>query len=162
IPGVHFGDTLSRLAKLAHKLTIVRSFQTNNAGHNIQPIVGPDSLNANLGSLYSRVVGATRRETGMPTNTVIFPDAVCSDVLKGKARGDIAATGTLGSVHAPFIPGAGGQLQQNLRLHLTKERFAERRELLAELSRLNRQLDTLGEQQQIDDLQKQAYEVLLS
>src|SRR5437764_1750735 len=101
LPGVHFGDTMSRLARLAHKLTVVRSFQTNNAGHNIQPIVGPDSLNANLGSLYSRVAGATRRATGMPTNAVVFPDAVCSDVLKGKARGDIAATGALGSVHAP-------------------------------------------------------------
>src|SRR5205085_3578328 len=107
IPGVQFGDTMSRLAKIAHKLTIVRSFQTNNGGHNIQPIVSPDSLNANIGSLYARVVGATRAETGMPTNAVVFPDAVCTDVLKGKARGEIAATGTLGSNYAPFIPGAG-------------------------------------------------------
>src|SRR3954454_16166236 len=47
LPGVHFGDTLSRLANLAGRLAVVRSFQTNNAGHNIQPIVSPDSLNAN-------------------------------------------------------------------------------------------------------------------
>ena len=59
LPGVLFGDTMQQLAALAHKLTIVRSFQTGNAGHNIIPIVGPDSLNANIGSLYSRVVGAT-------------------------------------------------------------------------------------------------------
>ncbi len=162
IPGVLFGDTMGRLAKLANKLTIVRSFQTNNAGHNIQPIVGPDSLNANIGGFYSRVVGATRSDTGLPTNTAIFPDSVCSDVLKGRARGDLAATGPLGRAHAPFIPGAGGPLQQNLRLSLPKDRLADRRELLNELNRLNRQIDAAGDNKLIDDLQKQAYQVLLS
>ena len=32
LPGVIFGDTMSRLSQLAHKFTVVRSFQTNNAG----------------------------------------------------------------------------------------------------------------------------------
>ena len=45
LPGVLFGDTLKQLARLAHKLTVVRSFQTNNAEHNIVPIVGRDSHN---------------------------------------------------------------------------------------------------------------------
>jgi hypothetical protein len=161
IPGVYFGATMTRLARLAHKLTVVRSFQTNNAGHNIQPIVGPDSLNANIGSLYARVVGATRDETGMPTNAVVFPDAVCTDVLKGRARGDIAATGALGSVYAPFIPGAGGPLQRNLRLNLPRERFAQRQELLAEFNRLNRQVDTAVGGKTLGYLQEQAYRVLL-
>jgi len=162
VPGVLFGDTMSRLARLAHKLTIVRSFQTNNGNHNIVPIVGPDSLNANIGSLYSRVVGATRASSGMPTNTVLFPDAVCSDVLKGRARGEIAATGTLGSGYAPFIPGAGGQLQKDLRLNLPRERLADRQELLIQLDRLNRQVEAAEESQALDQVQKQAYQVLLS
>jgi hypothetical protein len=153
---------MSRLARLAHKLTVVRSFQTNNGGHNIQPLVGPDSLNANVGSFYSRVAGATRPDTGMPTNAVLFPDAVCPDVPKGKARGEIAATGPLGGLHAPFIPGAGGQLQQDLRLRLPRECLADRRALLADLDRLGRQVDAAGEQKKIDDFQKQAFQVLLS
>ena len=53
IPGIPFGSTMERLAKLAHKLTVVRSFHTNNGGHNIKPIVGPDSLEANIGTHYS-------------------------------------------------------------------------------------------------------------
>jgi hypothetical protein len=162
VPGLHFGDTMSRLAKVAHKLTVVRSFQTNNGGHNLQPIVGPDSLNANIGCLFSRVVGATRPESGMPSNAVVFPDAVCNDVLKGKARGDIAATGALSSVYAPFVPGAGGQLQQDMRLSLPKERLADRQELVSELNRLNRQIEAADEHKMIDHLQKQAYQVLLS
>lgn len=162
IPGVQFGDTFARLAKIAHKMTIIRSFQTNNGNHNIYPIVGPESLNANIGSLYSRVVGSTQAATGMPTNSVIFPEAACSDVVKGRARGDIAATGTLGSVHAPFIPGAGGKLQQTMRLSLPRETLAERRQLLAQLDRLNRQVEASGEFQTLDQVQKQAYQVLLS
>src|SRR3954469_476219 len=39
LPGVRFGEHLPRLAALAKKLTIVRSFQTNNAEHNIVPVV---------------------------------------------------------------------------------------------------------------------------
>src|SRR5688572_15026556 len=57
LPGVIFGDTMQRLARIAHKLTVVRSYQTNNGGHNIQPLVGPDSLDANIGSYFSRVAG---------------------------------------------------------------------------------------------------------
>lgn len=162
IPGVIFGEHMSRLAKLANKLTIVRSFQTNNGGHNIQPIVSADSLNANIGSLYSRVVGATRSDTGMPTNSVIYPEAVRKDVLKGKARGDISSTGILGSEHAPFIPGGGGQLQKNMQLTVAKERLEDRQELLAELNRLNRRLDSLDDKGSVDHLQKQAYQMLLS
>src|SRR5262245_20015608 len=66
LPGVLFGDTMPRLARMAGKLTVVRSFQTNNAEHNIVPIVSADSLNATLGALYSRVVGAIRPGSGMP------------------------------------------------------------------------------------------------
>src|SRR5262249_28010151 len=121
----------------------------------------PDTLNANVGSLYSRVVGATRPQTGMPSNAVVFPDAVCDDVLKGKARGDIAATGPLGAAHAPFIPGSGGQVQRNMRLGIPKERFEDRRELLEEFNRLGRVVE--GDDRGLgDDLRKQAYEVLLS
>src|SRR5262245_6355414 len=51
LPGVHFSDALPKLAALAHKLTVVRCFQTNNADHNIVPVVSPDSLNATVGAL---------------------------------------------------------------------------------------------------------------
>lgn len=161
LPGVRFGDRFPQLAQRADKLALVRSYQSGNGGHNIVPIVSEDSLKANIGSLFSRVVGSTRSDTGMPTNAVVFPEAACDDVLKGKARGDILSTGMLGSVHAPFIPGGGGQLQKNLRLNLPEERFADRRELIAQLSTISRRIDAAGELAQIDELQRQAYQVLL-
>ncbi|MGF1579034.1 MAG: DUF1501 domain-containing protein [Gemmataceae bacterium] len=161
LPGVLFGDKMSQLAQRAHKLTIVRSFQTNNAGHNIKPIVSTDSLDANIGCLYSRIVGPTRQETGMPTNVVVFPQAVDSTITKGKARGDIAATGELGSSYAPFIPGSGGQLQKDMRLNIPRERLDDRRQLLSELDRINREIDNRGGLDNMDDIQQQAYRVIL-
>jgi hypothetical protein len=161
ISGVRFGDTMSQLAKLAHKLTVVRSFQTNNAGHNIVPMVGPDTLNANMGSLYSHIVGPIRPETGMPTNAVLFPQAVSADVAKGAARGDMAATGSLGQAYAPFIPGSGGQLQKNMKLNLPRDRFEDRQRLLAAFNGMARQLES-EQARTTDKFRDQAYQLLLS
>jgi hypothetical protein len=161
LPGVAFGSTMSRLANLADKFAVVRSFQTNNGAHNIHPIVSPDSLNANIGSLYSRVAGATRPQTGMPTNVVLFPDTVDKAVTKGTARGDISATGSLGGGCAPFIPGVG-ELQKNMTLRLPRDRFEDRRYLLAEFDRLNRDVDSAGRMDSQDEVRRQAYQLLLS
>jgi hypothetical protein len=162
LAGVRFGDTMARLARLADKFTVIRSFQTNNGAHNIHGLVSPETLNANIGSLYSRVAGAIRPESGMPTNYVLFNHAACTDVTKGSARGDISATGNLGSVYAPFLPGSGGDLQKNMQVRLPRARFDDRRALLAQLDRLQRDLDARGQFDAMDEIQKQAYQVLLS
>lgn len=159
LPGVLFGEPMGQLARLAHKLTIVRSFQTNNANHNIEPIVSPDTLGANIGSLFSRVTGPVRDETGMPTNAVLFPQAVRDDVARGSARGDIAATGALGAAYAPFIPGAGGNLQSDMRLTLPRDRFEDRRRLLDGFARLQRTHEAAPT---VDRYHDQAYRLLLS
>jgi hypothetical protein len=162
LPGVLFAEPMSQLAKLAHRLTIVRSFQTNNGGHNLQPIVGPDSLDTNIGVHYSRIAGSTRPSTGMPTNAVLFPTAVSTDVPKAQARGNLSATGNYGAGFAPFVPGAGGQLQKDMQLNLPRGRlFEDRLPLLAELDQLRHRLDTTGQLKAMDDLQKQATDVLL-
>tara|TARA_B100000809_G_scaffold253501_1_gene289578 strand:- start:197 stop:1591 length:1395 start_codon:yes stop_codon:yes gene_type:complete len=162
LPGVHFGEHMSRLATIADKFTVVRSYQTNNGGHNIQPIVGPDSLNTNIGVHYSHVVGPTEPRTGMPTNAVIYPSAVSEDVPGPQARGNLSSTGSYGSSHAPFVPGKDGQLQKDMKLNLPRERFfGDRKQLLAKLDRLKRQVDADGQVETLDELQQQAYEVLL-
>jgi uncharacterized protein (DUF1501 family) len=160
VPGVSFADCLPRLAALADKLCVVRSFATGNAGHNLRTLVGPESLDANVGALVSRVVGATHPTTGTPTNAVLFPQAVCPDVAKGAGRGDIAATGSVGPAFAPFVPGGGGQLQKDLRLALAPERFGDRRALLEAFDNTRRNAE--GRYEQFDREQKQACEVLLS
>lgn len=162
IPGMLFGDTMRETAKIAHKLTIVRSYQTNNAGHNIQPLVGPDSLETNIGVHYARVAGATRAKSGMPTNAVIYPASVSAKVPKPEARGDMLATGAYGKAYAPFVPGKGGQLQKDMELNLPRERFfGDRQKMLSELDRLNREVDATGQLEALDAMQRQSYELLL-
>src|SRR5947209_7964252 len=48
LPGVTFGGTFPRLAALADKLAVVRSYMPGNANHDIKPIVSPDTFGANL------------------------------------------------------------------------------------------------------------------
>lgn len=160
LPGVIFGESLPRLAALANKFTVVRSFATGNAEHNIRPIVGPESLNANIGALYARVVGATHSTTAMPTSAVLFPQSVSAEAAKGQGRGDLAATGSVGAAFAPFIPGGTGQLQKNLRLSLPTDRFSDRRELLGQFDTLRRESE--AQYGHYEQAQRQACDALLS
>ncbi|MBM3995127.1 MAG: DUF1501 domain-containing protein [Planctomycetes bacterium] len=162
IPGVQFGDTLGRLARHADKLTIVRSFQTDNGGHNIRPLVGPESLNTNIGAIAARVLGSTHPTTGMPRNALLLPQSVCSDVAAGQGRGDLSATPAVGSNYAPFTPGGPGPLMRDLRLNLAPDHFADRRALLEQMDALSRQLGRDTQVQSADQYQRQAAEVLLS
>jgi hypothetical protein len=162
VPGVTFGSTMKRLSTMADKLAIVRSFQTNNGGHNIQPVVGPDSEQANIGAYYGRIAGATRTSTGMPTNAILYPAAVDRDVPGPSARGDLTSTGTLGTAYKPFVPGGKGNLQDDMKVKLPHDRFfGDRKALLAQLDRLNRDMDSAGDLQSMDELQQQAYQLLL-
>src|SRR5262249_28702965 len=105
IPGVTFGGTFPHLAKRADKLTVVRSFVPGDANHNLKPLVGRDSFGANPGALLARVAGPNHRQTGLPTNVVLFPRAVDATTDPGTMSfGRFNATGPLSSAFAPFDP----------------------------------------------------------
>lgn len=142
IPGVTFGGTFPKLARLADKLSVVRSFRTGDGNHDIKPVVSKASHGANLGSLYSRIAGTNHPTTGMPTNVALFPRAVWPEAGPAEESfGKFGATGNLGSVFAPFVPGAGGAMQRDMRLELPRGRLDDRRALLAQLDRHRRMLE---------------------
>lgn len=162
IPGITFGGTLPKLAQLAHKFSIVRSFVTGDGNHDIKPIVGRDSGGANLGSLYARVVGTNSPTTGMPTNAALFCRAVdptARPVIKD--FGNFEATGGIGASFAPFVPGAGGDLQRDMELTLPVDRLGDRRTLLGELDRVRFQLDATGKLEGLDRLREQAFSTIV-
>lgn len=161
IPGITFGSTFERLAKLNDKFSIVRSFATGDANHDIKPIVGRDTLRANMGTLYARVAGALRADTAMPTNVALFPRAV--DMASGPAItqfGNFESTGEFGSSYAPFVPGAGGGLQADMKLNLPQARLNDRRELLSSLDQWKRRVDAAGAFDGTDTFQQQAFATL--
>ena len=162
IPGVTFGSTFEKIAGLADKVSIVRSFTTGDSSHNIKPIVHADTFNANLGTIYSRIVGTNNPQTGMPTNTALFPRAIDPKAMPAvKQFGNFLSTGTFGSSFAPFVPGAGGDMQENMKLSIPMNRFDDRRLLLSELDRIRSSIDASRSLDGVDKLREQAYEVIL-
>lgn len=162
LPGVTFGSTFPKLAKLASKIAVVRSFVTGDASHGVKPLVHRETLEANLGSLYARVAGLNHPVTGLPTNVLLYTQSVDASALPLFAgHGNFEATGAVGKAYAPFVPGAGGDLQKNMRLKLNSNQFDDRRALLSKLDSLNRQLDATGAMDALDRYQGQAFEVIL-
>lgn len=142
IPGVTFGSSFPRLARLADQLTIVRSYVPGNSNHDIKPVVANETGGASIGSLYARAGGASDPRTGMPTTALLVPQAVDPQAKPAQTQfGRLDSTGGLGSAFSPFMPGAGGELQQDLQLALPLDRLGERREILARLDRARWQLD---------------------
>jgi hypothetical protein len=162
IPGITFGSTFEKLARLANKLAIVRSYVPGDANHDIKPVVHKEFLNANLGSIYSRVAGMNHPRTGIPTSALLLPRSVDPTTQEGtKNFGNFANTGLIGSNFAPFAPGGGGNLLQNMQLKLDRDRLGDRRELLTQLDGLKRHIDHTGEMDALDKFQSQAVDVLL-
>lgn len=161
IPGVTFGSTFTRLAKLAHKFSIVRSFVTGDGNHDIKPVLGADTLRANMGSLYSSIAGPSRRDTAMPTNVTLFPRSVDPKAQAAVTEfGNFEGTGELSRTFAPFVPGAGANQQLDMRLNLPEGRFENRRALLGALDDWKRWADTSGVVEGVQAFQQQAFDVL--
>lgn len=162
IPGVTFGGGFPRLAKLADKFSIVRSFTTGNGNHDIKPVVCRQTGNASMGSLYSRVVGTNNPKTGLPTNVALYPRAVDESTMEAFLNfGNFGSAGPLGSSYSAFVPGLGGDLQKNMQLNLPLKRFDSRRQLLNQLDQAKRTLDNPSLLSQLSTIQQQAYSTIL-
>ncbi len=162
IPGITFGGTFPRLSALADKVSIVRSFVTGDGSHDIKPLVCRDTLNANLGSLYARVAGTNRAGSGLPTNVALFPKAVVEGAQPAVTNfGDFTSAGKLGNGFRPFVPGAQGEAQDNMRLQFDRSRLDDRRHLLQQLDLIRRSVDQSGMITGLDRIQQQALETIV-
>ena len=158
IPGLTFGGTFPKLAEQADKMTIVRSFAHTNSGHGGGThfvMTGYDNRTVDngglpsrpsMGSILSRVRGANHPESGMPTYIRLA---------------NIGADGPafLGTAYAPFDP--NGQARRNLSLEIQQDRVGDRRSLLGQLDRFQRDADTHGLMSGLDAFERQAFQVLL-
>lgn len=83
IPGVRFSAYLPKLAKLADRLTVVRSFQTKHPEHNgahkqlmtadLTVQDGKPITEPGLGAVYARGAGAMNPKTGFPRHALVPP-----------------------------------------------------------------------------------------
>jgi hypothetical protein len=157
IPGVTVGGTFPKIARVADKMAFVRSFAHTNSGHsggthfvmtgydNKQADNGGLATRPSLGSIVSRVRGASGQETGVPTYVRL---------------GGIFADGPsfLGTGYGPFDQ--NGQARRNMTLTLPEERIGGRRNLLDSLDRMNRQADRTGLMEGLDQFEEQAFNLV--
>jgi hypothetical protein len=137
LPGVTFGGSFPKLAQLADKLAVVRSYVPGDANHDIKPIVCKDTFGGNLGAIHARVAGINHPVTGMPSNVILFPQAVDPQAQPGTMGfGKFTATGNFGLACAPFDPSGPGDLQKDMRLTLPLARLDDRRALLTQLDQV--------------------------
>jgi hypothetical protein len=161
LSGVTFGASFPKLARLADKLAVVRSYVPGDANHDIKPVVCRDTAGANLGAVYARVAGLNHPETGMPTNIALFPRAVEESSQPAQMGfGNFTAVGPFGSTCAPFVPGSGGDLQKNMKLKLPLDKLEDRRALLRQLDQLKGPLEA-GESAGLDAARDKAFGIIL-
>lgn len=167
IPGITFGGTFPKLAALANKLAVVRSYGSKNADHSYLSVTsgGGNPLKAAMGALYSRVAGPIRQRTGIPTNMLILPEAVQPGLKLGgnfetSALPTLTSPGDLGPSYGAFDPSAGSDLKRAMQLTMAADQFANRRELLGQLDQLRRRVDASGAIDGLDRFQQQAFDLI--
>lgn len=166
LPGITFGGTFPKLAKMAHKLAVVRSYASGNSGHTYLSVSsGGNDMKASMSSVYSRIVGTNNPNTGMPSNVLLLPEAVQPELnlrrnFETGALPTLTSPGTLGPSYEAFNPSGGGPLKQDMELRLASSRLEDRRTLLGGMDQLRRNLDASGVMDGADEFQKQAFDVI--
>jgi hypothetical protein len=160
VGGMTFAGSFTKLAKVADRVSIVRSFTTGDGNHDIKPVLGKASFGANLGAVYSYVAGANHPETGMPSNAALFPRAVDPTAqMHTSSFGKFEGVGPFPASTTPFVPGAGGSMQKDMKLAIPRERLDDRRSLLRSFDRVKASLE--AEAGGIDSNREKAFEVIL-
>jgi uncharacterized protein (DUF1501 family) len=160
IPGVTIGGTFPKIASVADRMAIVRSFAHNNSGH----VGGTHYVNTgydnrtidnggvpqrpSMGSIVARVRGSNHPLTGMPTYVAL-----------NRLRSGIDGPAFLGTPYAPFDP--NGQALKNLSLAVPERRVGDRRMLLASLDRLTSEVDRSGAMEGMNRFEQQAFNLVL-
>ena len=159
LPGITFGGNFPKLAALADKMAIFRSFAHTNSGHQggrhfvmtgyDDPAInsGAEPKRPGFGALTARARGPNHPLSGMPTFVR----------LGGTVIGDGPAY--LGPGYGPFDP--EGDALDNLRLNAPPERLADRRRLLADLDRIRRDVDARQLLDGLSQFEQQAFNLVL-
>jgi hypothetical protein len=171
LPGVTFGGTFPQLARHAHRMAVLRTFQHPVGDHEkaIRHVLtggtSPDGNQASgfsIGSAYTRLRGANHPATGMPTYGLLQTDEIDPQYRNEKKRVELgSASGPLGVSYGPFDPAGGGPTVNNMQLRVSSSRLDDRRELLRSLDRMKREADSSGSLVGYDRFEEQAFQLIL-
>lgn len=166
LPGVSFSGYFPKLAALAKELAVVRSFASGNGGHTYEAVTtGGNAAKASMSAVYAHLAGATHPDNGLPTNMLVLPEAVDETLKLGSnfetgALPTLTQVGLLGPQYEAFSPAGGSQLKKSLSLTIPRERFDDRRLLLASYDNLRRDMDRGGALARADNYRQQAFDII--
>jgi hypothetical protein len=155
VPGMQVCELLPRQAKVAGKFAVVRSVTWQEPDHQrIEIFTGfpKRERRPSFGSCVSRL--ANRPGSALPQ----FVSLKGSDQEIAEAEQPLWA----GSQHRAFVPDSKGLKTLELSSQVDLSRVKNRRELLAQLDTLRREVDAKGEMRAFDAFSGQAFDMLTS
>lgn len=159
LPGVEIGGLLPNFAQMANRMAFVRSFAHGNSGHgggthyvmtgtdHPAADAGAGPIKPSFGAITSRVRGTNHPETGVPS--FVRLSGLYAD-----------GPSWLGAAYAPFD--VGGEARRNMNINVDLNRLGDRRSLLSQVDRLDRQVDRNGLLDGQDKFGGQAFRLILS
>jgi hypothetical protein len=170
LAGVKFGGTFPKMGERADRLAVLRSFSSTEGDHQQVPLItGRSPMKAPMSAIVSRALGAMNPKTGVPTNTIIVPEAIRPDLKLNNPTGpfqldyvkrNFVPAGNIGRGYDAFMPTGDPALMKTFQLQMAQSDFDDRQSLLGKLDTLKRTLDKTGETNGIDSFQRQAADVL--
>jgi uncharacterized protein (DUF1501 family) len=164
LPGVTFGRDFPKLAKMADRINVVRSYQSKNGGHTYAEVLSAGNLaKATIGAISSYLGGSTHPVIGIPSNVLVLPEAVQEGLkLRGNfetgAMPTLTTPGMLGSQYEAFNSVGGTAMKQAMELRIATEQFEDRKKLLASFDDLRRDTETAFAN--TDKYRQQAFEII--
>ena len=165
LPGVTYGGSFPKLASLADKISVVRSYRHGISSHGpaaMHVMAGGNPTGAMMGALFARVAGLTSPTTGMPNNALVTSRAMGPEFKELYSNTDrVSQTGSLPGAYKPFDASAGGEIIENMKLHVQGDRLGDRKALLAQVDRLRRRADQEAGFELANRFEQQAFDVLV-
>ena len=157
VPGTLIGGLFKNVSQQADKFSLIRSYTHTSAdhadathflmtGHAHRPAAfGAAQNQPSLGAVLSRYRGAANHTSLLPT--YVKQDYVYAD-----------GPSWMGASHNAFD--IHGNVMGNMTLRIPQERLADRRGLLQEIDRLNRNIDQSGMMGALDDFEVRAVDLV--
>ena len=158
VPGIQIGECFPKIAGIMDKSVVLRAVVGCEGRH--------DSFQCMTGWRHSEMrtiggfpaMGSVLHKLKGPVDKSVPP------YIGMKTDGVWRNPGTpgfLGQNYGPFVPDGQGLADMKLN-GITTDRLANRKQVLASIDRLRRQVDTSGELAGVDSYQQQAFDVLTS
>lgn len=159
VPGIQVSELMPRLAGMMDKFIPIRTLVGSDGRHSsFQCVTGQPFANQpqggwpELGSILSKLYGPI---------TPAIPPAIDLSMKMEHLPYNLPGPGYLGTAHAPFKPTGPSQSDMVLK-DVSRSRFGDRRQLLAQLDDVRRNLDKSRFPDQADAFTQQALDVLTS